>query len=250
MKVLLLRHGATAGNERRKYIGRTDEPLSGQGIAQARALAERGIRVETTFSAERGTLAEAICPAEHRTRAEAAFLGERGTRAGAACPVPACVYVTPLIRTRQTAAILFPGAEQIVVDDLREMDFGDFENRSAEEMAEDAAYREWVEGECEGPCPGGESKADFLRRVQEAFARVIAARMEAASSREPAVFVVHGGTIMAVLEKYARPAMEFYEGHVQNCQGIVCTVLPGTDGLPFVLGDIVKTQPPDRVPEA
>lgn len=218
MKILLLRHGATAGNEQRKYIGRTDEPLSGQGIAQARTLAERGIRVETVFSAE------------------------RGIRAGTAWSVPACVYVTPLVRTRQTAAILFPGAEQIVVDDLREMDFGDFEDRSAEEMAEDAAYREWVEGECEGPCPGGESKADFSRRVQEAFARVIAARMEAASSREPAVFVVHGGTIMAVLEKYARPAMGFYEGHVQNCQGIVCTVLPGTDGLPFVLGDVVRTE--------
>lgn len=219
MKVLLLRHGATAGNERRKYIGRTDEPLSGRGVAQARALAERGIR------------------------------------AGAAWPVPACVYVTPLIRTRQTAALLFPEAEQIVVEDLQEMDFGDFENRSAEEMAEDAAYREWVEGKCEGPCPGGESKADFSRRVQKSFADVIAARMKrdalcggeagTQAASEPAVFVVHGGTIMALLEKYARPAVGFYEGHMQNCQGIVCTVLPGTEGLPFVLGDIVRTQLPE-----
>ena len=33
------------------------------------------------------------------------------------------VYVTPLIRTQQTAKIMFPNAEQIVAADLREMDF-------------------------------------------------------------------------------------------------------------------------------
>ena len=51
------------------------------------------------------------------------------------------VYVSPLLRARETAAILFPHARQIVVDGLREMDFGAFENRSADDMKNDAAYR-------------------------------------------------------------------------------------------------------------
>ena len=41
-----------------------------------------------------------------------------------------CVYVSPLQRARQTAAICFPRARQMVVDGLREMDFGDFEGRT------------------------------------------------------------------------------------------------------------------------
>lgn len=37
MRVLLLRHGATAGNEERRYVGkRTDEPLSQLGIDQCK----------------------------------------------------------------------------------------------------------------------------------------------------------------------------------------------------------------------
>ena len=44
---------------------------------------------------------------------------------------PEVVYVSPLSRARETAAILFPTAEQIVVPGFREMDFGVFEGRTA-----------------------------------------------------------------------------------------------------------------------
>ena len=36
MEILLLRHGRTAGNAERRYIGRTDEPLSPEGSRHAR----------------------------------------------------------------------------------------------------------------------------------------------------------------------------------------------------------------------
>ena len=39
-----------------------------------------------------------------------------------------------MTRARQTARILFPEAEQIVVPGLREMDFGTFEGRNYVEM--------------------------------------------------------------------------------------------------------------------
>lgn len=41
MKLLLLRHGATEGNEKKQYVGSTDEPLSAAGVAQARERAEQ-----------------------------------------------------------------------------------------------------------------------------------------------------------------------------------------------------------------
>ena len=52
---------------------------------------------------------------------------------------PETVYVSPLSRARETAAILFPGAKQIVIPDFREMDFGIFEGRTAAEMERDPA---------------------------------------------------------------------------------------------------------------
>lgn len=36
MKILLIRHGKTAGNLEKRYIGRTDEPLCAEGIAVLR----------------------------------------------------------------------------------------------------------------------------------------------------------------------------------------------------------------------
>ena len=38
-EILFIRHGSTAGNLEKRYIGRTDEPLCEVGIAQIEALA-------------------------------------------------------------------------------------------------------------------------------------------------------------------------------------------------------------------
>ncbi len=195
MKILLVRHGATAGNRQRKYIGRTDEPLSPSGIRQAKA-------------------------------------------AGTLYGFP-FVYVTPLIRTRQTADLLFTGAKQIVLEDLREMDFGDFEGKSSAQMETDTAYRSWVEGGCLSPCPGGESREEFSRRVSSCFEAAVLSGI--AEGLDRLVFVIHGGTIMAVLEKFSRPAVSYYDGHVDNCQGFLCTAaVSGEKDLPFFLTDLRK----------
>ncbi len=121
---------------------------------------------------------------------------------------PERVYTTPLRRCAETAAILFPGAALIPVSDLREMDFGAFEGRSAEEMREDAAYRAWVEGGCLGFCPGGEDKAGFTRRVCESFAALLEEALSRGEQR--LVIVAHGGTQMAVLERWGRPERPYF----------------------------------------
>ncbi len=143
------------------------------------------------------------------------------------------VFVTPLLRTQETAAILFPNAEQVIVPELREMDFGAFEGRTADEMERDADYRNWVDGGCTGTCPGGESAASFAARVCSAFARALA--QAAARFQSRAVFVLHGGTIMAVMAAFARPAKPFYEWNTQNCEGYLVT-LSGFDarGMPVL----------------
>lgn len=168
MELLLIRHGATAGNLLHRHIGVTDEPLCPQGMAALSVLDET---VDT-------------------------------------------VYVTPLRRTQQTAAILFPQAVQIVVEGLREMDFGAFENKNYRELAHDPSYQAWVDGWCEGPCPGGESRKQFCQRVCTAFADLVDHAL--AQNLPRLVLVVHGGTIMAVGESFALPKQGYFDWKVPN----------------------------------
>ena len=116
--------------------------------------------------------------------------GRRLRPAGVELPA---VYVSPLTRA---------GEEQrlVPVEGLQEMHFGAFEGRSAQEMEDDPAYRAWVEGDCLGRCPGGESRAEFSDRCCAAFSRLVDEELRKGS---PCMAVVaHGGTQMAVLERF------------------------------------------------
>ncbi len=55
------------------------------------------------------------------------------------------VYVSPMIRCRETAAILYPGMEHIAVPGFRETGFGIFEGHTYEELKETPAYRAWLD---------------------------------------------------------------------------------------------------------
>lgn len=132
--------------------------------------------------------------------------GKRELRPAPHCPQT--VYITPLCRTRQTAELLFPTARLVVIEDLREMDFGAFEGRSAAEMADDPAYRTWVEGQCQGRCPGGENLTEFSGRIRRAFARLLDQSITAGEER--VTIVAHGGTQMAALSAFAQLARNYF----------------------------------------
>ena len=126
---------------------------------------------------------------------------------------PKTVYVTPLKRTQETARILFPDARQIVIDDLREMDFGVFEGRTYIEMENDDDYRAWVEDNCRGRCPGGESREEFAARVCAAFKKLMD------ESEDDVVIVAHGGTQMSVMERFAVPHEPYFSRNAKNGTG-------------------------------
>ena len=51
MEIVLIRHGRTASNDAKRYLGRSDEPLSRGGREQAHVLFSSGLpRVERVFS--------------------------------------------------------------------------------------------------------------------------------------------------------------------------------------------------------
>ena len=170
--IFFIRHGATEGNLRRRYIGRTDEPLCEAGIAQVKALQKRGLSVDRLF-------------------------------------------VSPMLRTRQTADILFPKMPYTVVDGFAEMDFGRFEGKSADELSGDPAYQAWVDAMCLTPIPEGESVTDFKTRCCEAFAETI----KNVPDGSHVGFVIHGGVIMAIMEACAKPPQNYFCWQVKCGEG-------------------------------
>ena len=143
-------------------------------------------------------------------------LCEEGRRAlGRAEFAPRRVYCSPMERAVETAEILFPQAERILLPGLGEMDFGLFEGKNFRDLKDDPAYRAWVEGNCAAPCPGGEGREAFSCRVLAAFE----ALME--REREELVIVAHGGTQMAVLEQYGRPRRDYFAWQSPNGGGFL-----------------------------
>ena len=79
---------------------------------------------------------------------------------------------------------------------LAEIDFGEFEGRTYEEIAasEPALYRAWMDTPTVVRFPGGESFTDLRARVLPAVAEI-----RAAHEGSVVVLVAHGGVIRAVL---------------------------------------------------
>ena len=207
-EILLVRHGKTAGNLEGRYIGsRTDEPLCEEGIC---ALAEK-------------------------------------VQAGI-YPSVDVVYASPMIRCRQTAKILwpefvdagvsakmgFPGENGriYIVDNLRECDFGAFENRNYQELSGNADYQAWIDSNGTLPFPEGESNEAFRQRCCEAFQKIIEElrrKEEKTGKTLRAAVVVHGGTIMAILERFGSPKKNYFDYQVKNGCGYRLTPVEGTD---------------------
>jgi len=146
--------------------------------------------------------------------------GAEALRRGGILPEVQRVYVSPLSRARETAAICFPHAEQRVISGFSEMDFGSFEGKNYKEMEHDPDYRAWVDGMCRGKCPDGESMAEFIHRTAVAFLSVL--REAAELGEKSLIITAHGGTLMALLSHLGSPCRDYYDYGVKNGQGFQC----------------------------
>lgn len=97
-------------------------------------------------------------------------------------------YTSGLLRTEQTLQAIYGDVPHTALPGLREMDFGDFEMRSYEELKDDPAFRQWMSDSEHNPCPNGESAPQTMARNLAAIGTVLA-------SDEDAVCVIHGGVI-------------------------------------------------------
>lgn len=143
MRLLIVRHGATAWSVTGQHTGRTDLPLTDQGVIQAQLTRQAVLRL---------------------------FGGEL-----AAAPV----YTSPLQRARRTAEIVMARSsdELTATDLLLECNYGDYEGLSPAQIQDlRPGWDIWRDG-----CPGGESVEEvgvraesFLREVGQSDRLVVA----------------------------------------------------------------------------
>jgi len=110
----------------------------------------------------------------------------------------AAIYSSPRRRALETAAALGQphGLTPLIEEDLREIDFGDFEGHTYDEIAQThpRLYRQWMETPTQIEFPGGESYPKLRTRV---LAAVDAIRHR--HQGEVTAVVAHSGVIRAVV---------------------------------------------------
>ncbi|MBQ3670066.1 MAG: bifunctional adenosylcobinamide kinase/adenosylcobinamide-phosphate guanylyltransferase [Treponema sp.] len=206
-RCVIFRHGRTKPNVERRFAGGgTDCAMTDAGRL---SVEEMKLRLSSVFDGYEAHIQKEILSARR-------------------------VFVSPMVRARETAKILFPQSEQVVVDGLCEMRMGLFENMTHEELsqgrfadgsvsAENAAlYQRWLDSAGQEPCPSspefaGESISSFSARVENAV-RGIAAQ----SGGDTIVIVAHGGVQMALcaqcFSKAKQGGVPYFKWQSDNAQ--------------------------------
>lgn len=190
MKILLIRHGETKGNQEGRYVGVTDEPIT-----------------QTS-----------------KKELEQMYLEQKDWLSGFQR-----IYTSPMKRCRESAGCLFPGREPVIINDFRECDFGIFEYKNYEELNGNPEYQAYIDSGGELPFPCGESREQFQRRCVRAYA---SCGIEEAKG--DVAMVVHGGTIMALMNEFSEPHRDYFEWQVKNGHGILLELQKEKEGSRFI----------------
>jgi alpha-ribazole phosphatase/probable phosphoglycerate mutase len=187
-RLILVRHSEPQEDARGRCYGSLDIGLSASGRRRARELAARLGRLD--------------CDA---------------------------VYTSPRLRARETAEPIAAarGIELSTDERLRELEFGELEGRTYDEIAESEPelYRAWMATPTRVRFPGGESFADLK-------ARALAALDQIREAHDAAVVVTHGGVLRAGVATWLSMPDEAIFRLDQRYGGV--TIVDWLDGSPLV----------------
>lgn len=133
------------------------------------------------------------------------------------------LYSSPMLRCRQTAAVLYPDTEIHTVAEMREYDFGDFEGKTAAQLESRPEFAEWTSGRLSAP-PGGEDNTEFIKRVCVGLNKTVADMMN--NGIGESAIIMHGGAIMMLLGATAVPRHRSVEWTADNGRGYSLLITP------------------------
>jgi phosphoserine phosphatase len=193
-KIILTRHGHVEGISPARFRGRTELPLTAQGQAQARAVAAR--------------------------------IAGKWT--------PEVVYSSPMSRCLATAQAIADACRvpREVLDDLVDLDYGEWQGRSYAEVREASPllFAAWFATPHLVRFPGGDSLQDLVARTADALRLVIARHVNAA---EAVVLVGHDSVNRAfLLQLLDQPLSAYWRLNQHPC---AINEIDVTDGRVTVL---------------
>lgn len=133
------------------------------------------------------------------------------------------LYSSPMLRCRQTGAVLYPDFEPVTVEKLKEYDFGSFENKTAAELESNPNFIPWTSGRLSAP-PGGEDNSEFIKRICVGFNKIVLDMIE--NGLTESAVIMHGGAIMMLLGVSAVPRSKPVEWTADNGRGYSVRVTP------------------------
>lgn len=161
--IYLIRHGEVEDSNPRRYNGHIDVPLSANGVEQLRKLSS--------------------------------FLSTEVQKCNSAI---GAVYCSSLERARKSAEIIAGpfGLKPVIVDELKERSFGQWEGMSFDEISMEwpDAFNAWADDPLRFSPMGGESTLGLRDRVMPAFNRIVKEH-----EGEDVAVVTHGGVTRVIL---------------------------------------------------
>ena len=113
------------------------------------------------------------------------------------------VYSSPLKRCTETAEILFPDRELVISEGMRELNFGEFEGKSVDELINREDYKAWLVGGRDARPPKGESLEEMTARIYASFHNIIIDMMN--NGLTHCALITHGGIISNLLTGFGLP---------------------------------------------
>ena len=139
-------------------------------------------------------------------------------------PYAKVVFCGPLKRCTQSAAVLYPQVAPLVIDQLTECHFGEWENKSADELKGNEVFAKWLAGDPAAKPPRGESNADFTRRVCLMFENIVDGLIKTGTT--DAAIITHGGVMTTLLAVYGIPQAKPFDWMCDNGFGYSLRVTP------------------------
>ncbi len=161
-KLHVIRHGITRGNRDRLFYGAADYPLVQEGYDELNSLKKEGVYPDLDEDTS--------------------------------------FFVSGMIRCEQTLRTLYGERTFTVIPLLKEMDCGEFEGLTFEEVNAIPAFNKWIrDNDPEIPIPGGESYNIFYERTNRGFDQLLSVHE---TFGKDSFAVLHGGVISSVMSRW------------------------------------------------
>lgn len=117
-------------------------------------------------------------------------------------------FSSDLGRCIAMAKQLFPDKTPILLQELREMNFGEWQGRTYEQLQDNRLYQQWLSNPYHSSPPKGESFQQFADRIEAGWKKIVEFLLN--NRIHSCAVMTHGGVIKYLLAHYAPQQQEFW----------------------------------------